>query len=133
MTVRPRQEHGSAAVLVTVLAGLLVMVAAASTVIAGMLVGHRQAAAAADLAALAGAQALDPAGAGGVGAACGQARVVARANGARLVGCDVMGRDVLVRTSVGVRGLLGLTWDVAGRARAGPPATPVSAPGGRGP
>ena len=51
----------------------------------------RQAATAADLAALAGAQAItDP---------CGRAAAVAAANGVRLSGCSIAGADVLVQVT----------------------------------
>jgi secretion/DNA translocation related TadE-like protein len=130
----PPTERGSAAVLVTVLAGVLVTVTAAAVVVAGMLVGHRRAAAAADLAAIAGAETLNgPGPSAGPSSVCGRAGVVAQANGARLVSCDLAGRDVLVSAGVDVPGLFGQGWQVVGRARAGPPAGGLSVPGGPGP
>jgi secretion/DNA translocation related TadE-like protein len=134
-------EGGSAAVLVILLVGLLLTVAAASAVVGGLVVGQRRAAAAADLAALAGAERLtharpvgDPPGLGLLpgGSACGQARAVAEANGTRLADCEATGREVLVRVSVEVRGLLGRAWQVEARARAGP-AESLSGAGGRDP
>jgi secretion/DNA translocation related TadE-like protein len=131
------RERGSAAVLVTVLAGLLVTVAASSAVIGGLVVGQRRAAAAADLAALAGAEMLGDVGGTGRGlpdgSACQQARVMAGANGARLTGCEVLGREVLVNASVDVSGPLGQTWQVKAEARAGPAAGGLSVPGDRAP
>jgi secretion/DNA translocation related TadE-like protein len=130
-------ERGSAAVLVTVLAGLLVTVAAASAVIGGLVVGQRRAAAAADLAALAGAEVLANVGGTGRGlpdgSACQQARAVAGANGARLTGCEVLGHEVLVSASVDVSGPLGQTWQVKTEARAVPAAGRISVPGDRAP
>lgn len=137
----PHAERGSATVLVILLAGLLVTVAAASAVVGGLVVAQRRAAAAADLAALAGADTLTHGGAAGVlhgrgrppaGSACDQARAVAEANGARLAACEATGREVLVRASIEARGLLGRTWQVQARARAGPVES-LSGAGGRDP
>ncbi len=118
---RPRDDRGSAAVLVAVLAGALVVLTLAGSVLGGLLVGQRRAASAADLAALAGAEALGPlAAAPGAGAACGAARRVGDANGARLEACLVEGTEVLVEVVVDVDSPVGPPWAVSGRARAGP-------------
>jgi secretion/DNA translocation related TadE-like protein len=91
------------------------MVGAALGVVGAMVVAHRRAQAAADLAALAGAGALargvDP---------CASAAAVAEANDATLTACTVAGAQVrLVVTVAGPRGL-GQTGDLTARARAGP-------------
>lgn len=116
-----RDDRGSAAVLVAVLAGALVVLTLAGSVLGGLLVGQRKAASAADLAALAGAEALGPlAAAPGSAAACDTARRVGDANGARLEACHVEGTEVLVEVVVEVGSPLGRPWEVSGLARAGP-------------
>jgi hypothetical protein len=97
---RPRRERGSATVHVAVLLVGLTVVA---------LLG-------ADLAALAAAEAR----ASGSGAACVAAARVSDANQAVLRRCRVDGRDVVVEVTVPARTFLRSTWDVPGRARAGP-------------
>ncbi|MFZ0323228.1 MAG: Rv3654c family TadE-like protein [Actinomycetes bacterium] len=88
------KEAGSATVWV-LLASLVVLCAAAVGLAAGAVTAvHRQASAAADLSALAGA--TTPAQ-----AACDQASRVARLNGAFLVACQVLA-DGSVRVAVGV-------------------------------
>lgn len=116
------EESGSASVLVLVLVAVVTTLALAGVTIGGVLVGQRRAAAAADLAALAGAEAVSN-GAGpavpGV-AACQEADRVSTANDARLTGCLLDGLVVTVEVTVEVRAALGLGWSVPGRARAGP-------------
>lgn len=120
---RARSRHrdgGSVTVHVLVLVSALTAMAVAGAAVGGLLVGQRRAASAADLAALAAAAALQrpamPAAAG----PCVRAREVAAANGARLERCAVTGQEVRVSVSVEVATLVGGTWTVAGRARAGP-------------
>jgi secretion/DNA translocation related TadE-like protein len=88
------------------------MVAAGGTRVA--LAGHR-AGAAADLAALAAAQALrdgsDP---------CAAATTVARANDARVAACEPDGLEVRVTVEADTPRMVGLTWSVPASARAGP-------------
>ncbi|HEX4472624.1 MAG TPA: Rv3654c family TadE-like protein [Nocardioides sp.] len=110
-----RGERGSAVVLVVAMAGVLVLVGAALAVVAAMVVDHRTAQAAADLAALAGAR-----GAGSGGDACATAARVAAADGARLTGCVVAGRDVEVEVEVPGPRWLGQSADLGARSRAGP-------------
>ncbi|NPC98272.1 Rv3654c family TadE-like protein [Nocardioides sp. zg-DK7169] len=90
-----RGERGGATVLAVALTGLLLLLGVALALVAGVVVAHRQAQSAADLAALGAAGALvdgrDP---------CTAGSAVAAANGARLVGCAVQGRTVLVRVQV---------------------------------
>ena len=127
MTVRARaarSESGSATVLVAVLVGVLVMVALLGAAGAGVLVAHRRASVAADLAALAAAEAL---GLGRAGTrACSAAGRVGAANGAELTSCQVQGDDVLVRVAV-ERSVMGWPVTVPARARAGP-VSPGSGP-----
>jgi len=120
MTIRAwaaRSESGSASVLVAVLVGVLAMVALLGAAGAGVLVAHRRASAAADLAALAAAEALGPGRAGT--RACPAAGRVSAANGAELTSCQVLGDDVLVRVGV-ERSIMGWSLTVPARARAGP-------------
>lgn len=111
-------ERGAATVLAVALLGLLVLVAYALSVVAAVLVAHRTAQSAADLAALAGAGAV----AGPTGdEPCEAAKAVSEANGARLEQCVVTGRDVLVM--VAVPGPEWRGWragDLRAQSRAGP-------------
>ncbi len=93
---------------------LLVVVGLVVTTLSSVYVLRRQAESAADLAALAAAQAHQRGG-----DACGTAARLAEANGARLVSCAVVGDDVAVEvTTTGSGGLRSI--EVPGRARAGP-------------
>lgn len=127
---RPHGDAGSAAVLVTVLAGVMLVTALVGAAVGGLVVGQRRAAVAADLAALAGADLL--AGPGRVGvaaaAACARAAETAAANGAELTECRTVGSDLTVTTTVHVAGPWGTAWTVSAAARAGP-ATSVAGPG----
>jgi secretion/DNA translocation related TadE-like protein len=80
-----------------------------------MVVAHRRAQSAADLAALAGAEAVQQRR-----DACGAAARVAAANGAVLTSCSVEVRDVVVTARVTGPRWLGAHGDFAGQARAGP-------------
>jgi len=110
-----RRDDGAAAVhTVTAMAVLLVSF---TIVAAGITLARtqHQAAAAADLTALAGAVAASS------GAdACGAAERVATANGARLASCEVAGRVVDVLVEVPSPALWGRRWLVRVPARAGP-------------
>jgi secretion/DNA translocation related TadE-like protein len=94
---------------------VLVLIGAALGVVSAMVVAHRSAQAAADLAALAGAdaaaQGADP---------CSAAARVAVANGARLDGCAAGSREVTVEVTVTGPRWLGQPHDLTARARAGP-------------
>ncbi len=119
MSGDPRQvERGSGTVLVAGLAAVLILLLAALVLLVQGAVGGSRAAAAADLAALAGADAArglrdgDP---------CDVARGTARRHRAELLGCFRSGPGgviVTVRTSVPVPGILPAA---TGAARAGPP------------
>jgi secretion/DNA translocation related TadE-like protein len=95
--------------------GVLLLVAAALGLVGGMVVAHRKAQAAADLAALAGAVAAargeDP---------CRAAAGVAVANAAELGECSVAGSSVSVAVTVQGPRWLGRGGELEGTARAGP-------------
>ncbi|WP_193611101.1 Rv3654c family TadE-like protein [Nocardioides lijunqiniae] len=113
-----RGEGGAATLFAVSCLAVLLMLGAALGVVAAVVVAHRQAQAAADLSALAGAEVLgrgrDP---------CAAAAQVAAANGARLAACTVTGRDVLVEVVVAGPHWLGQQADPSARARAGPTPT----------
>jgi secretion/DNA translocation related TadE-like protein len=112
---RRRGDAGAATLLVLAMAGVLLLVGAALGVVQAMVVAHRRAQAAADLAALAGASAVahgrDP---------CGAADTVALLNGGRLVGCEELAGDVHVEVVVVGPRWLGQQGDLTAEARAGP-------------
>ncbi len=107
-------ERGLAAPLVVSLAGVLTFVTLAGAALGRVAVDQRRAAAAGDLAALAGATALQYGRPG-----CPAARDTAADNGALLARCqehdDTIQVEVVVFSTV-----LGRVLDVRGRARAGP-------------
>ncbi|WP_370246968.1 Rv3654c family TadE-like protein [Nocardioides sp.] len=110
-----RGDRGAATVLVVALCGLLLLLGTALAVLGAAVVAHRRAQAAADLAALAGAQQLL------VGAdACAAATELAARHGARMVRCTVTGADVAVEVVVPGPRWHGLGADLGARARAGP-------------
>lgn len=112
---RPGGERGSVTLVVVGCAGVLLLLGAALGVAAALVRAHRDAQAAADLAALAAAGAVgwghDP---------CAAAADVASANRARVTSCRVSGREARVRVEVTGPHWLGLRADLAGGARAGP-------------
>jgi secretion/DNA translocation related TadE-like protein len=110
-----RSERGSISPLVVACVGVLLLLGAALGVVSAMVRAHRDAQAAADLAALAVAQAL---GAGRDPCAAGAA--IAAANRARLESCVVEGPDARVRVEVDGPQWLGQRADLAAEARAGP-------------
>lgn len=116
MTVRLRRdESGTATVAVLSLIGVVLLVATAAAAVLGAVVAHRQAQAAADLAALSGATAAQEGGDG-----CGAASEVARANRGAVTECRLEGDDVLVTVAVEVPGEVDMLGRVSARARAGP-------------
>lgn len=117
-----RGDAGAATVLVVALAGVLLLTGAALGTVTALVGAHRQAQAAADLAALAGARILVDGGEG-----CAAAGSVAVANGAVLTGCVVEGAAVRVSVRVDGPRWLGLAADPEAEARAGP-----GGPGGSG-
>ena len=113
-----RTERGSAAVLAVVILGVLTTVGVLLSVVGGAVVAQRRVESAADLGALAGASAAQRGD-----DACAAARSVAAANQARVTACSVggaTGDEVTVRTERRTQGLLGLSFRVSSRARAGP-------------
>jgi secretion/DNA translocation related TadE-like protein len=115
-TVTSVEERGSATPFAVAVVGVLVLLGAALGVTGAMVRDHRVAQSAADLAALAGAQAL----AGG-GDPCGVAAAIAAANGAGVDSCAVAGLDVELRVTVTGPHWLGQRHDLSAQARAGPP------------
>jgi secretion/DNA translocation related TadE-like protein len=119
-------EAGSAS-LWTLSFALVVLASAVTVVACGVAtVGRHRAAAAADLAALAGAAQIAQIRAGSVAGqlACDAARTIARANDAQLVRCSVDDNAVWVVASVELRGLAQLgglgVGSISASARAGP-------------
>ncbi len=108
-------ERGAATVLTIAFAGLLLLIGAALGVVQAMVVAHRTAQSAADLAALAGAEAELRGEAG-----CAVAAAVAEANGATLTGCEVGVDDLWVEVLVPGPHWLGQSADLAASSRAGP-------------
>jgi secretion/DNA translocation related TadE-like protein len=110
-----RDDRGAATVLAVSFLGVLLLVGGALAVVGAMVVAHRTAQSAADLAALAGARALtdgaDP---------CPAAAGLAADNGARLVSCSVVALEVTVEVTVPGPRWLGQPHDLTARARAGP-------------
>ena len=115
MTGDERDERGSATLFAVAVIGVLVLVGAALGVVGAMIHAHRVAQSAADLAALAGAEARgrgrDP---------CAAAASIARSNGASLDSCAVDGFDVRLQVTVTGPHWLGQRHDLSAQARAGP-------------
>jgi secretion/DNA translocation related TadE-like protein len=110
-----RDQRGSATLLVLAMAGVLLLVGCALGVVAALIRAHRVAQSAADLAALAGAQALQLGRDG-----CGRAAEVAEANDARLTACSRQGSVVTLSVTVTGPHWLGQKADLTARSRAGP-------------
>ena len=115
MTRRPREESGSASLLVVALTGLLVLLGLAAAFVTATAAAHRHAQSAADLVALAGAVAYQRGD-----DACTRAGSVATGNDATLTACTLVGEDVLVTVEVPSPELAGHTFTITGSARAGP-------------
>jgi secretion/DNA translocation related TadE-like protein len=115
VTPSARSERGAATVLAVAFISVLVLVGAALAVVGAMVHAHRVAQSAADLGALAGADAIgdgrDP---------CTTAERITSANGAHLTVCRVDGWDVRVEVTVAGPRWLGQTHDLVAEARAGP-------------
>jgi secretion/DNA translocation related TadE-like protein len=110
-----RGERGSATLFAIACLSVLLLLGAALGVVAAMVRAHRVAQSAADLAALAAADAV---GTGGDPCVAGAA--VAAANDAILVACDLDGRDAIVTVTVAGPRWLGQVADLSAQARAGP-------------
>jgi len=112
---RRRDDRGVATVAAVGLLVMLLVVTWISVGCVNVAVAAHRAGAAADLAALAGAQALR------VGAdACAAVGPVAAHNGGRVTACAVEGADVRVTVEVDTPAMVGLVWSPASSARAGP-------------
>ena len=116
-----RDQEGAATVLVVPFVGVLALVTVLLAFQGGVLVAQRRVQAAADLAALAGAAALQRGEDG-----CAAASAVAGRNGALLSSCQVSGgagragRDVVVTVERDGPAVLGRSVTVEASARAGP-------------
>lgn len=110
-----RDERGGATTVVLTLAAVCVVVATVAAALGRLLVEQRHVAAAADLAALSAASALQLGG-----SPCTAAARTAEQNGATLIRCMVTGAEVEVATSLRSPALLGRSFDLTGEARAGP-------------
>ena len=117
-----RRDHGSATVLVLAVLGVLLVVAAAAFTLVGAVVASHRAHAAADLSALAGAALLVQGQ--GPGSACVRAAAAARRNDAVSVSCRA-GADLSIEVVVSVPARIPGLGAASARARAGPapPAT----------
>jgi secretion/DNA translocation related TadE-like protein len=115
MTRRRVADRGSATVLGVWLVGVLATVMAMVAVLAGAVADQRRVESAADLAALAGATAVQQGG-----SACASARDVVRRNGASLTSCAVAGEVVEVTARRRTPPLLGRRLEAMSTARAGP-------------
>jgi secretion/DNA translocation related TadE-like protein len=113
--VSPRDERGSATLFAVSCLAVLLLLGAALGVVAAMVRAHRLAQSAADLAALAAADAV-----GSARDPCDAGSTAAVLNGARLTACAVTGREVLVEVLVDGPRWLGQAADLSARARAGP-------------
>lgn len=109
-----RGEHGAATVLGMAMTFLLVVVTIGVACGVSVVRAHRTAQAAADLAALAGARALQDGS-----DACARASAIARRNQARLRSCDLDGWTVLVVVDATSRLPVGSV-SLPARAKAGP-------------
>lgn len=107
-------EHGAGTVLALAMAGVLLFVTVAVSGVVAVVGRHRVAQSAADLAALAGAAALQDGR-----DACAAAGALARRNRATLTGCRVSGWEVEV-TVVSVGEVWGREQRLTARGRAGP-------------
>jgi secretion/DNA translocation related TadE-like protein len=111
---RARDESGAAVVLALGLVAILVFLAAICVGTVAIVLAHRRAQVAADLASLAAAASLQSGG-----DACAAAGRIAGRHGAAVTRCLVEGPTVLVATSVSLPAALGGE-EVPARARAGP-------------
>lgn len=112
-------QRGAATVLTVAMAGVLLLAGTAAAGLSALVVDHRRAQAAADLAALAAA-AQSGQGSGPTPAPCTTAARVASANGATLRSCRRVGPDVVVAVAVQGPRWFGRQDDLTASARAGP-------------
>lgn len=119
MTRLHRRGERGTAVWVIPFVGLLAITALVLSFQGGVLVAQRRVQSAADLAALAGASALQRGD-----DACAAAGPIAARNGAALERCAVDGQELLVTLSLAGPRALGRSVDVRASARAGPAQLP---------
>lgn len=112
---RRSDERGSASLIVVALTGVVMMLGLAGAYLAAAASAHRAAQGAADLAALAGAGAIQRADDG-----CAAAARIAADNEARILSCRQVGQDLLVEVRVESPTWWGHSFTIEGRARAGP-------------
>ena len=110
-----RGDDGAASLVVVALTGVVLLLGLAGAFLTTTGAAHRRAQAAADLAALAGAGAHQHGG-----DACAASALVADHNGADSTTCHLEGDDVVVEVSLSGPEFLGHSWELFGRARAGP-------------
>ena len=118
-----RNERGAAIVWALALVSVLLLVGLAAAGVMAQAVARQRVATAADIAAVAGAQALDD--------PCACAERSARANGMELSACTIDGPDIIVDVTTPLPGVVGRLLAFLGRdappvsatARAGPPST----------
>lgn len=103
-------QRGAATLLLLAVVGWAVVVMALGLGISRVALARVQVSSAADLAALAAAEASE----------CGRAGEVALANRARLIDCEVLGQDVQVNVALDVR-VAGRPIRLTAQSRAGPP------------
>lgn len=118
-----QRERGSATVLALGVIAVLILLLGGALTVARVVRSAGQAAAAADMAALAGARLLQTSSAA---VACAEAARSANGNEAVLVSCVAQGQDLLVQVSV-TTGLPG-TGPAVARARAGPGVAAANGP-----
>jgi secretion/DNA translocation related TadE-like protein len=118
MTPPSRVQRGSAAVLATVLAGALMVVATLVAAAGSVVVAQRRVETAVDLGALAGAAAAQDGR-----EACPAAAGVVRRNAARMTGCRSDGSVVTVRAARTTPRMFGMRFTARSTARAGPAGT----------
>lgn len=123
-----RSELGAGSVLAVAMLGVLVTATVAAAGVVGVVATHRTAQSAADLAALAGAAALQDGG-----DACVRAGEVARRNRTELRACSVQGWNVAVEVSADTARLPGGALDLRARGRAGPAIEGTTETGAGGP
>ncbi len=108
-------ERGAASVTAVTLIGVLMLLGLAGNFMVATAAAHRGAQSAADLAALAAATTVQVGG-----DPCAVAAEVAHTNGVGVVGCTVDGDEVVLAVQREGPSLLGYSFEVVGRARAGP-------------
>lgn len=119
-------DRGSATVWTVSLLLVLVVIGTAALTAAGVLVAHARAVTAADLAALAGAAAIQSGASEAT--ACEQARRIAVDNGAQSLSCVVSGDVVDFVAEVPIRGATSLVGPARAAGRAGPTGQPGGHP-----